>query len=320
MKPYLTQRAQRGFGLVETAITLAIVLAIAGITLPFLLEQRKDDEAKAYANHIRVLIERIHQYQYFKITEEGVSPSSKESWPATLESLMTDYPLQYWNSCSAAEEQNGDCVQPGFVPWSRSRIASYFQTDASNPAFNTHLVLRFPLSELASEPKDYTRWSNVLMDIPGAQRVGNDIDITLRQATLALMYDNIVMRDGYTTLTDDWDVGGHKISNAEDFTIRNSDGTQTSIAQGLVTIYHVKAWEEFAKPSCPEGLTATPQLSLASVDVIYPYTITGSLKPYIASETATTWAANIDAYVINTETKEYNVLNSGEIMAMVQCK
>ncbi|ARR47839.1 hypothetical protein CAY59_26790 (plasmid) [Vibrio campbellii] len=317
MKPYLTQR---GFGLVETVITLALIMTIVGISLPFLLEQRKDDGANAYANHVRVLIERIHQYQYFKITEEGVNPSSKESWPATLESLMTDYPLQYWNSCSAAEEQNGDCVQPDFVPWSRSRIASYFQTDASNPAFNTHLVLRFPLSELASEPKDYTRWSNVLMDIPGAQRVGNDIDITLRQATLALMYDNIVMRDGYTTLTDDWDVGGeHAISHVRDITIRNSDGSVTSVSQGLINMHTVQPWGEVPKPSCPEGLAPKVTLAIGEVDVEYPYTLTGSIRPYVYDEDANNWTVNIDAYVVNVEANTYQRLSQGEIIAMTQC-
>lgn len=184
----------------------------------------------------------------------------------------------------------------------------------------SHLVLRFPLSSLARDPKSYHRWAKVLIGLPGAKRVGYDIEITLRQATLAIMYENILMRDGNVELKSDWDVGNKQISNANDFTIRNSDGSQTSVAKGLVTIYHVKQWERFKKPSCPKGLKPKAQLSIGAINVKYPFTLTGSITAYIAREDRTTWQANINAYVLNQETKKYRVLSDGEIIAMVQCQ
>ena len=248
---------QRGVGLVEFILTLVLSLIIFIAALPFYNDYQTDKKAKAYGEHIRGLIERIHQYQYYKITEEGVDATSQASWPATLDNLMNDYPEQYWGSCTIDQELNGECKLPDYVPWSHSRLSTYFYTDLTHiPAFNEHLVIRIPLSELASDPKEWTRYSNVLIDIPGAKRAGSDIHITLRQATLALMYENIVMRDGFTTLTGDWDVGGaHGITNAKDVTLRASDGSQIPVSQYLVNVSRAQHGDWIDKPQCIAGQT-----------------------------------------------------------------
>ncbi|MEZ9619611.1 Tfp pilus assembly protein FimT/FimU, partial [Vibrio sp. 10N.261.55.C9] len=120
---------QRGVGIVEFLITLGLSLVIVGISYPAYHNYQEDEKAKAYGEHIRVLIERIHQYQYYKITEEGVDSTSQASWPATLDNLMNDYPEQYWGSCTIDRELNGECKLPDYVPWSHSRLSTYFYTD-----------------------------------------------------------------------------------------------------------------------------------------------------------------------------------------------
>ncbi|PML73714.1 hypothetical protein [Vibrio sp. 10N.261.52.A1] len=314
---------QRGVGIVEFLITLGLSLVIVGISYPAYHNYQEDEKAKAYGEHIRGLIERIHQYQYYKITEEGVDATSKASWPATLDNLMNDYPEQYWGSCTIDQELNSECKLPDYVPWSHSRLSTYFYTDLTHiPAFNEHLVIRIPLSELASDPKEWTRWSSVLIDIPGAERAGNDIHITLRQATLALMYENIVMRDGFTTLTGDWDVGGaHGITNAKDVTLRANDGSQIPVSSKLSESTTARHGEWVDKPQCISGQTVQANLSISSVDVdTRHYTLLGGLKPYILSQTATQWRVGMSISVKVNSTGQEAVITSGEVLLTASCR
>ncbi|CAK1765071.1 Type II secretion system protein [Vibrio crassostreae] len=314
---------QRGVGLVEFLITLGLILAIVGISYPVYHNYQEDKKAKAYGEHIRVLIERIHQYQYYKITEEGVDATSKASWPATLDNLMNDYPEQYWGSCTIDRELNGECKLPDYVPWSHSRLSTYFYTDLTHiPAFNEHLVIRIPLHELDKDAKEWTRWSNVLIDIPGAKRAGNDIDITLRQATLALMYENIVMRDGFTTLTGDWDVGGaHGITNAKDVTLRASDGSQIAMSSLLSKSTTARHLDWVQKPKCIQGQTPQANLSIASLDLnTRDYIILGGVKPYILTQTATQWRVGISISVKQKSTGRETILTSGEALLTASCR
>ncbi|CAK1776135.1 putative type IV pilin PilA [Vibrio crassostreae] len=316
---------QRGVGLVEFLITLGLILAIVGISYPVYHNYQEDKKAKAYGEHIRVLIERIHQYQYYKITEEGVDSTSQASWPATLDNLMNDYPEQYWGSCTIDRELNGECKLPDYVPWSPSRLRTYFYTSLAHiPAFNEHLVIRIPLHELDKDAKEWTRWSNVLIDIPGAERAGNDIDITLRQATLALMYENIVMRDGFTTLTGDWDVGGeYGITNAKDYTIagKDKDGRdrQISVARGLSTKQYANDGNKIEKPTCPSSLTPHIWMSVARTNVTADYTATGSVIPN-STDDGKYWTITVKQRVIKNDTGQAYINYGATVLAETTCQ
>ncbi len=312
---------QRGVGIAEFLLTLGLSIAIVGIGYPVYHNYQEDKKAEAYGVHIRLLIERIHQYQYYKITEEGVDSTSQTSWPATLDNLMNDYPEQYWGSCTIDRELNGECKLPDYVPWSYSRLSTYFYTSLAHiPAFNEHLVIRIPLSELASDPKEWTRYSNVLIDIPGARRAGSDIHITLRQATLALMYENIVMRDGSATLTEDWDVGGqHGITNAKDYTIAASDGSQISVSKRLVTIENVSHGQTVRKPACSAGLSPNLILSIGEINLSTQHTELSEFKAYIKSQNSNDWTIAIDTTAKNKNTKNFEITHFGKATALVQC-
>ncbi len=318
----ISPKHQRGIGLIETVLGIVLVLSIAGLSVPFLMERQKDQEAIAYADHLKNTVTRLHQYQYYKITEEGSSPTSVDSWPQTLNHLMTDFPNRFWNSCTLAQESNDECVRPDYVPWNTQRLTATTTPDMTAAPHYMHYVVTIPLSTLAHDTKEYLRWSVPLMTIPGAQKTATqDIEITLRQVTQSLLYDQFVWRDGNKTLTDDWDVGGqHAISNARDFTIRNSDGSITSVSEGLTHIHSLKPWESLKKPSCPSGLSPDITLSIGSIDITYPNTLTGSIKPYVSSETSNHWTVSIDAYVINANNNTYQRLNTGEIIALTQCR
>ncbi|WP_439146833.1 hypothetical protein [Vibrio sp.] len=311
---------QRGVGIVEFLITLGLSTALIIVVLPMYLDYRADEKARAYGEHIRVLIERIHQYQYYKVTEEGLDPASEETWPATLDNLMTDYPEQYWGSCTIDQELNGECKLPDYIPWSHSRLLTDHDRELILHTFNDHLILQFPLSELKGDPKEWTRWSSVLMDIPGAKRVGQDIEITLRQATLALMYDNIVMRDGNATLKGDWDIGGeYGITNAKDYTIAASDGSQISVSKRLVTIEGVSHGDTVRKPKCSKGLSPQLTLSLSEIPTLRDYDYLISFKSYIESQNSNFWTIGIDSTMRNANTNKHEMTHHGKSTALVQC-
>ncbi|MBD1574737.1 hypothetical protein HC725_15900 [Vibrio sp. S17_S38] len=68
----------------------------------------------------------------------------------------------------------------------------------------------------------------------------------------------VVKRSGQdSTLIGNWDVGGnYAITNAKDFRIRNTNGTQRSLAVGVVDSFTIKSGKNITKPQCASGLTA----------------------------------------------------------------
>jgi len=317
MKPL---KRQGGF-LVETVLGLVLFLGVvAAFIIPMQLEEKRNQDAQEYAEHIRFVISQIHHFQHFKMTVEGIASTSYNSWPKNFESLIGDYPTRFWNSCSNAAEQQGQCVRPDYVPWTNDRVKSLVKMDIASAPFNYHFIMTIPLSTLTHDPKEFMRWGAPLMKIPGASQVLNDIVITLRPSTLALMFDDVVMRNGEATLTADWDVGNKAISNAKDFTIRNADGTQTYLSEWLTQSHIVRPGETLNKPSCPDGMKPNVYLGVSNIDVTYPYSISGSIKPYVSTDAATTWTVDMDVYVTNLETGAYSKLNTGEILATTQCQ
>lgn len=106
--PTRSASLQRGSALIETILALSLILALVGISLPFLLDQRADEEAQAYGRHIRGLIERIHQYQYYKITELGIEPSSKNELATKLISFddrLSQSILEFVLHCAGAKRR-----------------------------------------------------------------------------------------------------------------------------------------------------------------------------------------------------------------------
>ena len=317
MKPL---KRQGGF-LVETVLGLVLFLGVlAAFIIPMQLEKQRDEAAESFAKDIRYLITRIHQYQHHKVTVEGERAAEAASWPSSLPALVTDYPGRFWNECSTSAENSGECRRPDSVPWSNNRISSATEVNNAAAPYNTHFLMFIPTAALLGDAKEWTRWTAPLLKIPGAEIAMGDIKITLRQATLALMFEDIVMRNGEATLTATWDVGNQKITNLNDLNIRAADGTQTSVAQGMVSTYRLEPGESFRKPKCPSGLVPDPILAIGNLDVEQPYSLVGSVKPYVSSENSTHWTVDIEMMVINNTTGNYEKVRKGEIVALAQCK
>ena len=312
-------KRQGGF-LVETVLGLVLFLGVvAAFIIPMQLEKQKDEAAESFARDIRYLITRIHQYQHYKITVEGERAAEAKSWPSSLPALATDYPGRFWNECSIKAETSGECRRPDAVPWSNSRIGSMTEVNYATAPYNTHFLLFIPTSQI-TDAKEWLRWSNPLMKIPGAKMIMGDVQITLRQATLALMFEDIVMRNGEATLTADWDVGGDsKITNVSDITLKGNN-SQISVSEWLTQTHVVPANGALKKPDCPKDMTPDISLSVSSLDVRYPWTLSGSIKPWI-TDWGIEWSVGLDMTLYNITTGEYRQeSSSGNVLAVVQCK
>ncbi|MCP3697542.1 MAG: hypothetical protein GY920_03105 [Aliivibrio sp.] len=138
----------------------------------------------------------------------------------------------------------------------------------------------------------------------------------------AFSYESLIKRSGdNSSLLGDWDVGGkHAITNAKDYTIRNSDGSQQLVSTGLVQILQVKDSDFIDKPQCPVDQEPDVTLSINTVTVTNEYTLKGSIKPYVLSESNTQWQVGLEIRAIINSTGKPKTINDGVITAFVQCK
>ncbi|MUJ27968.1 hypothetical protein GNP73_08270 [Aliivibrio fischeri] len=169
---------------------------------------------------------------------------------------------------------------------------------------------RIMLSMITALPNTYyeetTRLVSVLIDRPD----------------MAFAYDGLVKRSGNdSTLLGDWDVGGdYAITNAKDYTIRNDDGSQQLVSRGLVKITQVEHGDFIDKPQCPTDQESDLTLSIHTVTITNEFTLTGSIKPYVLSETDTQWQAGLEIRIKNNSTGKPTSTNKGLMNAFVQCK
>jgi prepilin-type N-terminal cleavage/methylation domain-containing protein len=320
------KRQQRGFGLLEVVIGIALLAAVAAWAVPQYLEKKKDEAAESFARDIRFLVDQVHQYQYHKVTKEGKNPNSTGSWPAAVLDVMTEYPGDFWNNCTVAAEQDGKCRRPDSVPWSNAKITSqvFFNILVSNSA---NLVLLIPTHTLVSDTREWTRWTASLMRLPGAQMDPNgDVGIILRSSTLALMFDNIVMRNGQATLTDDWDVGGDSaITNVKDITLAGKNAfnadVQVPVSDKLYYSRTVRHGDWVTKPSCANG--TSPDINLAIGEkVVNPkyHEYLGAERPYILANATDRWQIGLEITARDNNTGRVVRLTDGTVVAIIGCK
>lgn len=138
----------------------------------------------------------------------------------------------------------------------------------------------------------------------------------------AFAYEGLVKRSGDdSTLLGDWDVGGQRsITNTRDVTIRNANGTQKLVSRGLSNVFTLQHGDFLQKPNCPPGLTPSINLALGYVKIESDYQLVGSQKPYLLSETATRWQVGLELRVKNINTNDFDKKNTGDILAITQCK
>lgn len=318
------KRKQGGFGLMDVLLALSLTALVLVTVIPMSMSYYKQKQVDEFMTNIKGLIVQMQLYQYHRTSKEGYKsnpffPGYMDSWPASFDALMLDYGGAFRELCGPMNEEAGKCVRPDTLPFTTEKLS--FKQVMETTVNKVFLVI--PTSTLPDDgPR--ARWGQPLLALPDAQLLDNgDIHILLRPLTKTIMYDEFLRKDGSVHLTGDWDVGGNNaITNVKDVTIRNSDGTQSLVSHGLASVSTLKHRDIVKKPSCPEGMEPSINLALGYIKIEGNYQLVGSQKPYlIASGTnSSQWQVGLELRVKNVVTNAYDKLNTGDILAITQCK
>ncbi|MFA0154496.1 hypothetical protein [Vibrio sp. 10N.261.46.A3] len=314
--------------------TLMSVLLGLSIAAPLMLgyykfDQKRQDklDREAFAVSISEIMEAAQswQFQYVKNNNyDDVSyenPLIFETWPPSLDALIASPYLN--DGCSLAEESAGKCLRYDGVDWSNRRITQ----EKSYKTFDNQYKIVIPLGDLAPgggaghEDWDrYNRWVAPLREIGAKQRPNYDVELNVKFLQDSIAYSEMVWRNGSKTLTGDWDVGGaHGITNAKDYMIAASDGSQISVSRRLVTIEGVSHLDDVMKPKCSKGLSPNLILNFGGINTDHRYDYLGNFKAYILTQNSNYWTVGIEASLRNKNTKNLEVTNLGKATALVQC-
>jgi prepilin-type N-terminal cleavage/methylation domain-containing protein len=269
---------QKGFGLVEVILALAIFSIISTFILQAVNKYRDIENANNYAKYIERVINQLQQYQYYQVSSLHLDPATAQVWPSTLDGLMS-VDGQFWPQCSIAAERDRMCQRPDSVPWTAQRLG--YTVTTTNPI---KAELTIPLSTIASNQR--TQWASPLRAIPFAVTQANgDIKIAIGDPLLSQAYKDWLKKDGSTELTGTWDVGNQAILNAERISVRAENGKQLRIDAGTVKeflavngqIVYKNSW------SCPKGLKQTIHVSLNAPMAPrgYEYIGIANYKPFV---------------------------------------
>lgn len=320
-----TKRAkQRGLALLDVLFAMALMgLIIAGAS-KWMAIQKEKNAAGDYRARIELVIETLQKYQYQQHTLKPPVPLYEE-FPNLLNDLVTP-DEQFWINCTPADEAARSCVRPDSAPWTVERLG--YEAGQRTVTINgqsrdiAYAKLTFPLSSTAIQPIHRAKWATELLKIPYAKaEPDGDITVMVYDPLLSQLYDAFLQHDGSVPLSDDWDVGGeYGITNARDYTILNSDGTQKIVSKGLVNVVTVKHGERVYKPACPQGTTPDIMLSIGNIYIASDYELTGSQKPYLITTTNDYWDVGLEVRVKSLITGDLTKSSSGEITVFTQCK
>nr|AKN37823.1 hypothetical protein [Aliivibrio fischeri] len=317
-------KKQRGFASIVALLIVGAVLII-GIQQWSMYKTKHRIIANSQSFYHRVLFLKT-QFHAFANDQylAGTNIASQYIFPFKLSDLEGDY----IPTCTEADNQEGMCFRYNQTPWGEIAEEDYAVIPIPDVYAPTHyraeLTLKLPdkSDEALSFDRDVTlqlfaQMPNVIYD-----DTANTIILRIDRPDKAFAYESLVKRSGDdSTLLGDWDVGGeHAITNAKDYTIKNDDGTQQLVSRGLVNISQVEHGDFIDKPQCPTGQEPDLTLSIHTVTITNDYTLTGSIKPYRLSETATQWQAGLVIRAVKNSTGEPKKLHEGVMNAFIQCR
>lgn len=249
------KKNQKGFA---SLISLLVVLSIIGYLATFYVKHQQEQNIRnnqnSFYNHVTNLIAQINSYQSDQY-DSGTLPDSQNLFPASLATLQNE---GYLPQCSTSDNQNGYCSKPEQTPWGDNIVYTRQKVSGKN-YYEATLILTLPALTDANTFEQQVSIS-LFSQIAGASYndTNRKITITIPRLENLLSLTAVVKRSGQdSTLTGNWDVGGnYAITNAKDFRIRNANGTQRSLAVGVVDSFTVKSNTNVTKPQCTPGLTA----------------------------------------------------------------
>ncbi|RZR39136.1 type II secretion system protein [Vibrio vulnificus] len=317
-------KKQRGFALIAGMLIVIAVLSVGTVHYSqYLAKQRIIDNTESFFNRVLYLKNQIHAYANDHYLQ-GVGINSPNIFPARL----TDLEGTYVPECTTANNQKGFCRKVNQTPWGDISTRDYRRALVTSPSganyYRAEFDLHLPdkddpafISERRATLSLFSQLPNIIYD-----DAKNMITVRVDRPDKAFAYEGLVKRSGDdSTLLGDWDVGGnYAITNAKDFTIRNSDGTQTLLGRSIFKgALMVKDGDLVAKPSCPVNTKPNINLSISHVEITSAYLAAGSTKTFLIEETDKHWKVGIVTRVRNIENNNYEEIRSGVISAVISC-
>lgn len=298
---------QKGFGLVETLLSLIVLSIVALFIMQGALLLAEKSKAQAFAKHVEKVITSVQGYHYFRDSNR-ITTDPVQMWPASLDALVTDYNSRFWIACSIAEAQAGKCKRPEYTPFI-SKI-SYAVIDANTAR------LFIPTIRLGEQQK---RWNSYLLQIPFAkQNASGDIEISIYPPMNSTAYNEFLRKDGTTKLTGTWDVGNQAITNIAGMSMNNIDNSQSVVSQ-VMSVETVQHGATIDKPECPKllkpAIQATPQ-GMYKVDDAY--SLIGNSRVSI-SEKSTYWTVHLQYAAKKKAADEFEIKTDGDISVVTYC-
>ena len=315
-----TLQNQQGFGMTSLIGTLIAFGFVSYGIMQMGIEAQKTTiylKSKNFYEQLDVIKEVLLAYQVDHIAAGEVDPNIfAPNWAA----LTPDY----LPACSTTDNQNGKCRKAEQTLWGTTMTLERVTLPLST-GWRGLNQLTIPLPPVTEAFKfEHDVHVATLLKLPFAHfdESANTITWQVRQVGEELQHDGLVRRTGdNTTLLGDWDVGGtFAITNASDVTVRNSDGSQRSLAAGP-TYLVAKHDERINKHKCPTGLTPEiitgPKGLFNETNVPVAFNNVGAQRSYTVPS-STYWTIKLDYYANIQGTTQ--ILHDGEINVVLVCQ
>jgi len=312
---------QQGLGMVSMLGVLIAFGFISYFIMQMGVETKKATiyaKSKNFYSQLDVIKEALLAYQIDKITQGNVDPIIfAPNWAALVP--------HYLPNCSTANSNDGKCRKAEHTLWG----ATMELTRVTLPlptGFRGLNQIVIPLPPMTAAFKfEHDVHVATLLKLPFAHydSAANTVTWQVRQVGEELQHNGLVRRSGDNSkLTGDWDVGGNfAITNAKDFTVRNSDGSQRSIGSGVIRAFSAHHGDRVKKHKCPGNFIPDIVVGRKSESALSSSKNFNSIsqgKAY-ATSSGNDWIIGLDYYTQLQSGPDWVLLHDGEVNALLTC-
>lgn len=318
-------KKKKGFTSYELLLVMTVLTVLFLITASITKKLRIKAEAEVVRSRVVYVIDQLQRYYMDQIVA-GVLPTDLTTYPSSMIELESSG--DYIESCAPADVSANRCFDYKYLPIgtvANNSTGEPIELNRITGAQNyPEIELSFSLAGVTNNDKFNALFSE-LQTIPSFTMDANEkVTYTITRPANAVHLENLVKRDGSTTLTgDSWDTGGVTwLTNVRGLFLKNQDGSQYSVASGLSQIAVAQDGDTFPLHSCPEG--HTPDLdvmvkSIQATDYSNKYAEVSAFLPRY-SLIDNTWHVYLDYYAKRKSDDQWVTMNDGYLKVTFLCK
>ena len=315
------KKTERGFGLISLAIVVAILGGLATQAIPLIQQAQLNDDAETLTKQVTFLWEATKTYQADRFNA-GVPFSDLASFPSSVDELMPNY----LSECSVSDFERGKCKRIDFTPLGQQITLNRQYVELDTGATVPGMKIVIPFSNEPSE-RILRTYVSKLSDLPNGQfnETTKEFVVEFGRIGSEVEHEALVQRDGSTTLTgEDWDTGGNTwITNVKGLFLRNTDGSQLSVASGLQRRVIVRSGSFIPRHSCPEGHTPDIDVMIKSIEPqsnSHKFTSLGAFIPYFEEVPNRGWSVKAKYYAkLQNGSKQWVMLSDAYLKVTQIC-